>query len=181
MHMDEVERVAGIREKELERERKELYRKGLDEQLEMRSRRFGRGGTEEDRKIFEEQMNRAKQQEANELLKQQQNKMLAINIMDENLRARRRAEEELREAQAKQDEALLANMRRNHEAEQQRLELERRSKQKRVNDLIDSYNQQEALKKEQERKLRELDRVYSDQYKERLLNEEKDHQRVRVW
>lgn len=179
MHMDEVERLAEMKEREVQKQKKEQYKRELDDQRRVMEG-FRRDGAEEDQVIFNSQATYLKQLEAKEAQKHQQDRTLAINIMDENLRARNRAVQEVREAQKKQDQALLDNMRRNNEDEKMRLELERQRRQKMTNDLVNSYNEQETLKKERDRRLRELDMIYADQYKEKLLNEEKEHQRVSI-
>jgi len=179
MHLDEVGRSAEMREREMQKERKEQYKKDLDEQRRVMAG-FRRDKAEEDLMMLENKNNYMKELEAKEAQKHQQDRMIAINIMDENLRARNKAIQEVKEAQKKQDQELLSNMKRGFDNEQMRLENERQRKQRLINDLANSYIEQEAMKKERDRQLKELDKIYADQYKEKLLNDEKEHKKVNI-
>eukprot|EP01022_Parablepharisma_sp_SALTPOND_P008210 TRINITY_DN135387_c1_g1_i1.p4 TRINITY_DN135387_c1_g1~~TRINITY_DN135387_c1_g1_i1.p4 ORF type:complete len:186 (-),score=57.72 TRINITY_DN135387_c1_g1_i1:1216-1773(-) len=163
------------------KERQALYRQELENQrkeIQTRINMSKNMDSQKDKESLQKQLNFMKETADGDYLKEKQKKALAINIMDENVKLKRKVLEEAKEKEQRETLAVMERLKRIEEEEKAKIEAEKQNRIKLANALKESYNVQEDIRRQQREKLKELDKVYSEKHKERLMEEEKYRQRV---
>jgi hypothetical protein len=186
-HVDEVNRMVDIRE--AMRARQNMYRQELENQtreMQNRLKANKNANTEAERLLLQqhliqylrEQIGSVKESENGELQKEKQKKAIAMNIMNENARLKNRAMEEMKEIEKQEALAVIQSMKQTQEEEKIRAENERRNRLRIADTLKLSYDTQETIKKQERSKLKELDKIYCEQEKTKLMQDEQQRRQV---
>jgi hypothetical protein len=180
-HLDEVNKMADVKERELLKAKQNLYRQELENQRKELYSRISAdklAAIEEEKRFLQRQMGSVTDSANKEVENEKKKKEIAINIMDENIRLKREAVRANKEAEQIQASIELEHIKHVQEEEKVKEELGKQQRVKIVNALKESYNAQENLKKQENDKLKELDKLYCQQHAQKLINDEKYRQRV---
>ena len=183
-HVDEVNQLAARKEKEVFKQRQEWYRRQLEDQMRensMMAKQNMMTIKEEDRRNLDGEISNLRKIGAGDEIREKKNRMMAINIMDGNLKEKQRLLSNARSVEQQRNKEYLDYINRANEDEKLRKEQERLIKQRMADELRRSYEEQEANKRKRQEQLRELDKIYSNQYNEKVMNDEKDHQKVKFF
>lgn len=180
-HLDEVNKVADCRERQLIKQRQEKYRQELEKQTrELCNRNYAAKNalSAEDRELLRQQQSILKGSANEEVAEEQRKKELAAKIMDENVMWKQRAVEAMREVKRREDLEALEVSKKLQEEERAQIEALKRERVKIANALNESYTIQEEMKKREQERAKEMDRKYSEMHREKLSRDEEYRQRV---
>lgn len=180
-HLDEVNKMADLKEKELMKARQNIYRQELENQRRALYSRISAdkaAAVEEEKKLLQRQMGSVVDSSNKEVENERKKKEIAMNIMDENMRLKKEAVRASKEAEQKEALVALERIRVVQEEEKARNEFDKQQRVRVANALRQSYDAHENLKKQESDKVRELDRFYCEQHKKKLTEDEKYRQRV---
>lgn len=182
-HVDEVNKMTDIKERELFKAKQNLYRQDLENQRKELYSRISADKVatiKEEKRLLQRRMGSVTDSANKEIENERKKKEIAINMMDENIRLKREVIRANKEAKEKQALLELEHIKHIQEEEKIKEELEKQQRVKIANALKESYNAQEDLKKQENDKLRELDKLYCQQHAQKLINDEKYRQRVLI-
>ena len=180
-HQDEVSQEAELQEKMWQKEQQKAYLQDLDQQrreIQMRSRQSLEDGSLDDKVAVAIQKEMATEAAAREKKRVEDKKSRALNLMEENMREKQKADQELREQTAQEHQLVHTTLRRMQEEDEKKAAAERNVKTKLVNSLQESYAVQTSLAKRQRERERELDKLFTAQQIERTAENEKNRQKV---
>jgi len=180
-HFDEVNKMVDIREREVMRAKQNAYRQELEGQTKERQDRLKankNAKTEDERLLLQQQIGLFKESESGEVQKERQKKAVAMSIMNENLVLKNKAVQEMKEVERQEALAMMQSIKQTQEEEKIRAEDERKNRLRIADALKLSYNTQEAIKKREKDNLRELDKMYYEQEKSKLIQDEQQRQQV---
>lgn len=182
-HLDEVNRMVDIKEREMLRARQNAYRQELESQtreMQDRLKASKQANSEAERLLLSQQIGSFKKMGDGEVQKERNKKAVEKGIMNENLILKNRTKQEMKEAERREELAVMEGIRRTQEEERQKAEDERRSRAKVADALKMSHDLQESMKKQEKCRQKELDKMYCEQQKEQLMKDEQQRQRVSV-
>ncbi len=180
-HQDEVSRAAEEREREIQRERQQGYRRELEAQkaeLDARIKRSQEAGTLEEREAVQMQADFIKKNVETEKLEQMEKRAQTGAMMRENLAERQRAEQVAKEREYRENRLILEDAARLAEEEQRKLRIQGEMKARVTNALRESYAIQESMKRQQDMREKEIDRAFLAKEEQCSAENERNRQRV---
>ena len=181
-HMDEVNKETENRERLLMRERQVMYRQELEDQRKEIATRVKMGNnmtTEGEKASMQKQLDFAKAVAEKDVLKAHEKKTRAVNIMGENIKAKRKVIDEAKAQEERENSVVVENLRKIEQEERVKVELEKQKKITLASALQVSYTVQEDLRKQQKDREKESDKVYHELHKEKLVHDDLERQKVR--
>ncbi len=182
-HLDEVNRDAEARERQLLRERQIRYRQELEDQraeIATRLMMSKNAVSEKEKESARKEADFANLAAERDVRKEVEKRVQAVNITDENMRNKQKVIEKSKAEEQREDAEMCENMKRVEEEERTRERTEKVNRGRIAQALKESYHVQEDLLRQKADRLRALDRVYVEQYAEKLNRDDKDRQRVPV-
>eukprot|EP00826_Nyctotherus_ovalis_P014128 TRINITY_DN13900_c0_g1_i3.p1 TRINITY_DN13900_c0_g1~~TRINITY_DN13900_c0_g1_i3.p1 ORF type:complete len:185 (-),score=52.50 TRINITY_DN13900_c0_g1_i3:359-913(-) len=173
--------MVDVKERELLRAKQNLYRQELEKQKrEMQNRLSARKRAEldEERLSLEQQIGSFEAASNGEASQESQKKAVAMKLVEENTRLRNMVVEQNKEVERRENLGMVESMKQVQKQEQIQNELDKQNRMKVANALKASYDIQGNLKKQEQEKLKELDKEYCERYKEKLSKDEQHRQRV---
>lgn len=181
LHFDEVNKMVDVKERELLRAKQNVYRQELERQKrEVQNRLSARKQAERDEEklSLERQIGSIRELQSGEASNESQKKAVAMRLAEENTRLRNMVVEQNKEVERRENLEMVESMKQVQKQEQIQHELERQNRMRIANALKASYDVQENLKRQEQEKLKELDKEYCERYKEKLSKDEQHRQRV---
>lgn len=171
--------MVDIKERELARIRQDMYRQELDKQANEAYNRANAQkyqSSEHEQKMMQMQVGSLKQIERNEIEREMKKRSMAVNMMDENMRLKQKTIEDNKEAERRENMVIMDRIKKTQEEERMKIEYQKLNKVKIANALKMSYDVQEGMKKQENDKRKELDKMYSDEYQQKLIQDDKNRQ-----
>ena len=173
--------MADIKEREAARARQEYYRQELEKQTAEARNRINesrRAEVVQEENMQKMKMGSIKTLENNEEEKEKKKRIIAINIMDENMRSKIQAVKAIKETERIETQEMMENIKRSQEQEKIKEEREKLNKARIANALKMSYDVQENIKRQEAEKEKELDKMYCERHREKLMQDDQYRQKV---
>ena len=179
-HLDEANRVADFKIKQLKKEQQSLYRRALEEQRNQINSRTLANKSESLKKDREmvQGLNFFVSSEDRNPLRSKQKRILETKMMEDNMMFKKQALQEAKQVEDKEKNAMAEAIKRIKEEDIKKAEIERQNKVRIVNALKESYNIQEEFKNKEKNDNKQLDRVYSERHREKLIQADMERQQV---
>lgn len=173
--------MVDIKEREAMKLRRDMYRHELEKQAQEMNNRIKaskHAALEEERNLLARQLGSVRESQDTEIQSKSQKKAIAMRMMNENMKLRSMALEQTKETERRENMEMMQRIKEAQEEEKIKREIERQNRMRIADALKMAYIMQEKIKKQEDEKLKELDRMYSEKHKEKLLQDEKYRQRV---
>ena len=180
-HLDEVNKEVDIREKQLTKERQNIYKQELEKQrkeIQERAAASKNVVSEFEKKAVQDQVDRLREIAAKESMKGKLKKKIEMSIMNENINIKRKNVEENKQVELYENSVMMNELKRLETEEKVKTRTEKVNKDEMANALKEAYVVQQSMKQQEKEKLKQLDKVYCEKYKEKLIEDDKDRQRV---
>ena len=178
-HVDEANMISELKERVLMRQRQKMYRKNLEEQqkeADLFMQKYER--LDEEKEALERHLSLLRKEEDKDLMEVQKKRDEIKSLMDENIKQKDRMIEQIQTTKYQENLDELNTLKRLEEQRRMNDEMKRKDRQKTTNDLRQSYAIQEARKKYENERNKELDKFYNEQYRQKIIEDDAHRQKV---
>lgn len=178
-HADEANVIAELKERVNMRHRQRLYREDLEKQQRDVNEFISKyGGIKEEKEALEKQLSLMRKMEDEDLVEMQRRRDEVRAVMEENVRRKNRMQQHTNALKRQADLDELNGLKKVQEEERTSNEVELQRRMKVIDELRLSYAAQEAAKRYENEREKEMDKVYNEQYRQKLLEDDAYRQKV---